>query len=132
MGDKYEVKQQFIGLRARGNSYDSIAKKIGISKPTLIKWSSELEMEIANYRAIELEALREEYLASKRHRIILQGEQLKAMRKELAKRDLTDIPTHKLIELVAKLSDNLASDEEPLMFTGEGMQFADFNHQWVG
>ena len=127
-----DKQQQFIELRAKGNSYDSIAKQIGVSKPTLMGWSNELEMELANYKAMEQEALREEYLATKKHRIIVQGEQLKAVRKELAKRDFSDVPTHKLIELVAKLSDNLASDEQPIEFIGEGLERWNTTHKWVG
>ncbi len=126
-----EKKQQFIELRAKGNSYDAIAKAIEVSKPTLIKWSDELSEELANYKAIEHEALREQYLASKKHRIIVQGEQLIAMRKELAKRDFTDVPTHKLVELVAKLSDSLASDEEPIELTAEGLNMLKITHSWV-
>lgn len=132
MDDKAGKKQAFIELRAQGNSYDSISKEIGVSKPTLMGWSRELEMELANYKAMEQEALREEYFATKKHRIIIQGEQLKAIRKELSKRDFSDVPTYKLVELVAKLSDNLAADEEPVQFTGEGLRRLDFNHRWVG
>jgi transposase len=35
---KIDQKEQFIELRAKGVSYDEIAKEIGVSKPTLIKW----------------------------------------------------------------------------------------------
>ncbi len=132
MAETIDIKQKFIALRAKGNSYDSISNEINVSKPTLIKWSGELEIELANYKTIELESLREQYLASKKHRLILQGEQLKAMREELGKRDYSDVPTYKLIELVAKLSDNLASDEQPMKFKGEGLRMLDYNHTWVG
>jgi DNA invertase Pin-like site-specific DNA recombinase len=60
-----EQKQRFIELRAKGNSFSSIAESISVSKPTLIKWSDELESDISNLKAIEQEALREQYLATK-------------------------------------------------------------------
>ena len=51
------IKQEFIELRAKGWSFDKIAKKLGKAKQTLIDWSKELQDEIANRKAIELEAL---------------------------------------------------------------------------
>ena len=38
--------EEFIKLRAEGYSFDNIAEKLKISKPTLIKWSKEYEFEI--------------------------------------------------------------------------------------
>lgn len=132
MSKTLDDRQQFIELRAKGNSYDSIAKQIGVSKPTLMGWSNELEMELANYKAMEQEALREEYLATKKHRIVMQGEQLKSIRKELSKRDYSDVPTHKLVELAIKLSDNLANEEEQITFTGDGLERLKHRYQWTG
>lgn len=41
-----ETKQQFIELRAKGWSFDKIAKKLGKAKQTLIDWSKELDKDI--------------------------------------------------------------------------------------
>lgn len=43
-------KEKFIELRARGLSFSKIAEAIGVSKPILIKWNSELGKEIANQK----------------------------------------------------------------------------------
>ena len=43
-----ETKERFIELRAKGWSFDKIAKEIGKAKQTLIDWSKELQDEIAN------------------------------------------------------------------------------------
>jgi orotate phosphoribosyltransferase-like protein len=51
------VKEQFVELRARGWSFDRIAKELKVSKQTLINWSRELVLEISNRRAIERESL---------------------------------------------------------------------------
>lgn len=56
-----ETKERFIELRAKGWSFDKIAKEIGKAKQTLIDWSKELQDEIANRKALELEALYETY-----------------------------------------------------------------------
>ena len=64
-----EQKERFIELRAKEEPYERIAKELGISKPTLIKWGKELKIEVGNRRALELELLQEKYYVSKRKRI---------------------------------------------------------------
>jgi transposase len=58
---KQEQKAQFIELRAKGLSYAAIAKKLKVAKATLANWNAELEAEIASLKAMEIEALYEEY-----------------------------------------------------------------------
>ena len=131
MAHTEDTKQNFVELRAKGNSYDTISNKLSVSKPTLIQWSSELEYEISNYKAIEREALRENYLASKEHRIKILGSQLKMVREELKNRDLSEVSTNKLIEPSIKLSDALTKDVESLEFTGDGIRPDLFTSSWA-
>ena len=126
-----EKQQQYIELRAKGNSFDAISKTIGVSKPTLIKWSNNLDTEVNNYKAIELEALREQYLATKRHRITVLGEQLASVRKELGKRDLSDVPTPKLMVILMRLVDELADYDEAISFVSNEMPLLDLRDKWV-
>ena len=64
-----ETKERFIELRAKGWSFDKIAKEIGKAKQTLIDWSKELQDEIANRKALELEALYESYYLMRENRL---------------------------------------------------------------
>jgi hypothetical protein len=79
---KEEQKHRFVLLRAKGYSYARIAKELGVSKGTLTAWNLELEAVIARTRAVELEALQEEFFLLKEGRIRLIGEQLKAIQTE--------------------------------------------------
>lgn len=45
------TKAQFIDLRARGWSYDKIARHTGISKPTLLNWGREYAADIETLKA---------------------------------------------------------------------------------
>lgn len=47
MSANIDKQQKFIELRAEGHSFDEIAKRVQISKPTLIKWSKEFKEQIA-------------------------------------------------------------------------------------
>jgi transposase len=96
---KEEQKSKFIHLRAKGYSYAKIAKELGVSTSTLTNWNQELQEVIANAKAMELEALQEEYFLLKEGRIKLLGEQLKAIQKEISGRDLSKVSTERLIEL---------------------------------
>jgi transposase-like protein len=99
---KAELKAEFVQLRARGLSYARIAERLGVAKSTLANWNAELEAEIASARAMELEALQAEFFVLKEGRITLLGEQLLRLRGELAGRDLTEVATDKLLELLLK------------------------------
>jgi len=108
---KMDQKEKFIELRAKEVAYEEIAKQLAVSKPTLIKWGKELEIEVSNRRALELELLQERYYVSKRKRIELYGEQLKGLMGELKKRDLSELSTEKLIELQMKTISTLKQEE---------------------
>jgi hypothetical protein len=84
---------------ATGTTYSQIALKLKVSKSTLSNWNADLEGEIASARAIELDALYEEYFMTKERRINLLGTQLKRINDELLQRDINDIPTDKLFAL---------------------------------
>jgi len=99
---KAELKAEFIQLRAKGLPYVRIAERLGVAKSTLANWNAELEAEVASARAMELEALQAEFFVLKEGRITLLGEQLQRVSGELASRDLTDVPTERLLELLLR------------------------------
>jgi hypothetical protein len=102
-----------------GWSYGRIAQKLKVSKQTLINWSKELSLQIANLRAIEMETLKEEYSLLKSQRIELLGQKLKAIKEELDKRNLAEIPTEKLLNIFLKGHAILERDEIELVFQQE-------------
>jgi replicative superfamily II helicase len=117
------VKQRFMELRAKGYSYDKIAKELKKAKQTLIDWSIELQEEIANLKAMELEELYSKYFLLKENRLQTFGELLDKMKKEVITRDLSEVPTGKLLELLIKYSGYI-NDEmiEPEYLSSRKMQ----------
>jgi len=105
-----ELKEQFIELRARGWSFAKIAKKLGKSKQALIDWSKELQEEVANLKALELDALYSKYHLQREARLKLFGEMLHKITQELSKRDLSEVETARLLDLLLKYH-TLAKDE---------------------
>jgi len=96
------TKKRFIELRAQGYSFDKIAKELRKSKQTLLDWNNELKEEIANAKALELEALLEGFYLLKEHRLKTFGGLLLRIKTELESRDLKDISTDRLLDLFAK------------------------------
>lgn len=109
MGD-LEVKEKFIELRAKGWTFDKIAKELHKRKATLIDWSKELESEIANRKAIELEALYEKHYLLKEQRIEKLGNLLNKIINEIENRNLKDIPTNKLFDLFLKYNKEIKEE----------------------
>lgn len=42
--NKQEQKERFLELRIGGDTFDTIASKLGVSKQTLINWNIDLEI----------------------------------------------------------------------------------------
>jgi transcriptional regulator with XRE-family HTH domain len=118
-----EQKEKFVELRAKNWSYKKIAKQLGISKPTLIKWSKELNQKIANMKAIELEAIQEKYYMQKKQKIEIYGQQLEKIKEELEARlennELKDVKTEQLFKLFFEYMDRLEFERVPVEFIAE-------------
>lgn len=97
-----EVKEKFILLRAQGVSFDRIAKELGKAKQTLVNWSREFEEEIAQAKAIELEALAEQFYLTKQAKIETLGRIVTSLKEEIESRPLHEVPTDKLLDLFTK------------------------------
>lgn len=107
---KEEQKHRFVVMRAKGYSYARIGRELGVSKGTVTAWNAELEAEVARARAMELEALQEEFFLLKEGRIRLIGEQLKAIQAEIGRRDLSTVNIDKLLDLQLRYFEQLKGE----------------------
>jgi len=106
------TKNEFVELRAQGLSYNQIAKRLHVSKQTLINWGKQLNQEIEELRALELEVLREKYYIVKQRRIELFGEEILKFKNELSQRNLKKVQTHRLYDLLIKVYTLLEREEK--------------------
>lgn len=114
-----QTKERFIELRAQGWSFSRIAAELEVSKPTLITWRKEFELQVHNLKAVELEALHEKHYVQKAKRIELFGAMLENIKSELEKRDLKEMPTDKLFDLLIKYASVLKQEGETMTFRRE-------------
>ncbi len=107
MAANIEKQQKFIELRAEGLSFDEIAKKVNISKPTLIKWSKELKDKIEEVTQI----IEEQFLAEQRIKNIARAqkisEELDRAYEALRKTDYENMKKKDLINIIKILEEKL-------------------------
>jgi len=102
-----EQKEQFIQLRAQGFSFDKIAEKLEVSKPTLIKWNGEFLEEVKEQQFHELDNLLNEYQVHRKKRFEQNCKLLNACYAELEKKTdklerLSVLELEKLVETLEK------------------------------
>jgi hypothetical protein len=117
-----EKRDKFIEMRAEGLTLAKIAEELKISYNTAVDWSREFVDNISAIKAFKDEEMIEKYRMTKEKRIEMYGERLLAIQDELAKRDLSDIPTHKLFDMTIKCSKALeaeAVDLFPIFLTDD-------------
>jgi len=127
-----KTRQKFLELRAQGKSLRAIEIEIGTNRGTLAKWESECKEELENLKAMELEVMREEYSLTMQARIERFGRQLQRVTEELENRDLSDIPTPRLVDLAIKLDTKLREEGPTPTITSEaGLAARKANRQLV-
>jgi len=105
-----EVKEQFVELRAKGMSYNKIAKQLHVSKTTLFKWASDLSLEIVNRKREEIKAVRDEFGLHKLARAKSLALLVQKIEKELQKRSFRNVKTEKLFELTRRLKSDFMEE----------------------
>jgi hypothetical protein len=98
-----DTKNRFLELRAQGKSLRTIADELSVGRQTLVNWERKHKEQIENLKAIELDALLERHRLTAQAQIESYGVELARVTEELQKRDLTDVPTPKLYDILIKL-----------------------------
>jgi hypothetical protein len=120
-----ETVNRFIELRAQGWSYARLMSELNVTKPTLIAWSRKHQFQIQNLASIELEALRERWLASTAERVRKLGEQLHAIEAALAQRDPAQLTTPQLHSLARSLRRQIEQATGTVRFTSPVSEIPD-------
>lgn len=100
-------KLSIVELRAQGYSIQKIAKKLKVSKQTVVDTIKEMKDEVASLQAIQLDALYEAEKITTEARIKNLSTLLKKIQKEVESRDFSDVPTDKLVDLYIKTASTL-------------------------
>lgn len=105
-----EKKDEFIILRAQGQSLGAIAQRLNISKSTAAAWNKDNAAAIAaeqEERAAELQDLYRKEKEAHRQQL---RETLQRIDKALADKDLAEIPAEKLLRIKLEYLDRLQAE----------------------
>lgn len=105
-----EDKLRFIELRAKGYPYSKIAKELKVCKATLVVWNDELKDKIADLKGEQLEELYSNYYMLREARIKQLGETLNNINQALELKDLSELPTDKLLDYKLKYMSELKGE----------------------
>lgn len=108
------TKEKFIELRGEGLSFDNIAKRIKVSKPTLIKWNKELHNQIEDLRIIRYEEVLEKYKLTKEKRIDRLSSELDKAWKAYEKKNYQDLSKRELLQMILRLEKQLIEETDSL------------------
>ena len=118
---KLDKQAEFIKLRARGLSLRQCGEQLGTNKDTCNKWDRELKAQVAKHKAERLADVYTEYGMYREARIKALGTALNNIDSELSNRNLSDVPTDKLLDFKLKYTEALAGEYIPLSVqTDEG------------
>jgi transposase len=98
-----EIKHQFVELRAQGKSLRTASDELKIGLQTAVRWERELKEQIENRKVMEIDALLERHQLTVLAQIERYSFELARVTEELKKRDLSDVPTPKLYDIMGKL-----------------------------
>ena len=101
------VRTEFLRLRAQGLSLATIGRRLGVSKPTLIKWSRQSQPEIAAEVSANRQAAQAEITTSIAQELADVNRRLTAVKQELFSRAIREIPTATLEALAGQLNQRL-------------------------
>ncbi|MGZ4864635.1 MAG: hypothetical protein ACXV5H_08320 [Halobacteriota archaeon] len=98
-----ETKHQFVELRAQGKSLRTASDELKIGLQTTVRWERALKEQIENLKAIEIDALLVRHQLTVQAQIERYGFELARVTEEMKKRDLSDLQTFKLYDIMVKL-----------------------------
>ena len=97
---KTELHNTWIALRATGLSYRKIARRIGISTRTQVKWAKKFKDEVQQK---DLNFINEQLRMEKKHRLERLSGLLEKLEDELEKRNIADTPSVSLMRIYESL-----------------------------
>lgn len=94
--------EQFIELRIEGKSFDDIAKELKTSKSTLLDWNKQFKVRetITEQKALKINALFKQFELDRESKLRANLELIQKLYNELSSRDLTQVPTLKLMDML--------------------------------
>lgn len=106
-----DTQNEVVRLRGLGYSFDSIATKIEVSKPTIMKICKAYTVEIDSLQVEQITSTLRDATDSAETRSRLYRDVIKRLYTELSTRDLASVSTDRLMAMLEKAERSLAAIE---------------------
>ncbi len=124
-----ENQKQFLVLRADGMTFDNIALKLKVTKPTLMKWSKLFKDDINDLKCLAILALKEEYKYTQKGKYEILLKHLKKVDEAIEKKDLSKVSIKDLLALKNDILDSLNITESNTNFVNLDLDDLGFMEQ---
>lgn len=104
-------QQEFVVMRSQGISFDEIANQLNISKPSLIKWSKQFQVEIDDLKFEMMVQLKEQFQYSYQKKYEQLLKQLEKIDKAMLEIDLSDTSLKDLILAQKNIQESISNLE---------------------
>jgi transcriptional regulator len=123
-----QKQQQFLVLRANGNTFDNIATELKVTKQTLLNWSKIYEDEINDLKYLAMLELKEKYRYSQKTKYETLLKQIEKVDDAILKKDLSKASLKDLMMFKNDLLENINYMELDTNFINTGLdEVSDFN-----
>jgi hypothetical protein len=118
-----EKKDLFLELRIKGETFQSIAENLNVSKQTLINWSKEKDISetIKMANVIKYQSLVKQYRQSKEEQIKYYLELTLKIKDEILNRELSSVTTENLIKIIFSMDNKISELLPSNTFGGENI-----------
>jgi len=124
-----ENQKQFLVLRADGMTFDNIALKLKVTKPTLMKWSRLFKDDINDLKCLAILALKEEYKYTQKGKYEILLKHLKKVDEAIEKKDLSKVSIKDLLALKNDILESLNITESNTNFVNLDLDDLGFMEQ---
>ena len=115
-----EKKERFLELRISGETFESIAKQLSVSKQTLINWSKDKDIQkaISIAQKMRIQAILKQYEVARKDQIEYYSKLSQQVKSELLKSKISNLKPDKLLDIVIKCDKKLDDLIEGKTFGG--------------
>jgi DNA-binding XRE family transcriptional regulator len=128
--NRENLKEKFLEFRIEGETFESIAEKLNVSKQTLINWSKEdlVKETLSTARLVRHQKILQTYGQHRDAKIEYYSNLLKKLKDELAKRDFSNMSADKLLTVILNCENELRKLVDSHLFGGEELIHWDTNN----
>ena len=109
---KTELHDVWIALRACGLSYRKIARRIGVSRQTQVKWAKKFGDQLQSIKKNELEFIKEQLRLARKNRLERLSGLLDKLEDDLEEQDIAQMPMASKMRIYISLLKTIRDEAE--------------------